>query len=95
MDEEREKDPLLTSDKCAELCGIKAQTWRGYVRHGYAPAPDDPDADRAPNRRVLRWRRSTVLRFMRSRLGQGRRTDIAKKKQEPGKIRVQVPEERS
>lgn len=57
---------------CADYCGITASTWRKYVSQGHAPAPDDPDDDRPPNRRSPRWHPATVTSWHTGRLGPGR-----------------------
>ncbi len=64
---------LLTGPQIAALLGIGDATWRGYVSRGQAPAPDDPDDGRPPNRRTPRWRRATVEQWQATRPGQGRR----------------------
>lgn len=68
-------DPLLTGPEAAERIGVTAGTWRGYVARGYAPKPDDPDDDRPANRRMPRWRTSTVDHFAANRIGQGKRLE--------------------
>jgi hypothetical protein len=55
----------------ALIAGISPGTWRAYVARGDAPPPDGREAiSGAPW-----WRVSTVERWMRSRPGQGARTD--------------------
>jgi predicted DNA-binding transcriptional regulator AlpA len=68
-------DPLLTGPQVAARVGLAPATWRGYVSRGHAPAPDDPDDDRPPNRRQPRWRQSTIDRWQAARPGPGARTD--------------------
>lgn len=72
-------DPLLTGPQSAQRAGLAPATWRNYVHRGYAPPPDDPDGSQPPSRRNPRWHASTVDRFKASRLGRGRRTDLAQK----------------
>ena len=60
-------DKLLTGRDVARLLGIAPQTWRTYVMRGQAPAPDDPDAGTPVNRRVPRWRLSTVRTYVQGR----------------------------
>ncbi len=62
-------DDLLTGPQIAALLGIGDATWRSYVSRGQAPAPDDPDDGRPPNRRSPRWRRSTVEQWKAGRRG--------------------------
>lgn len=66
-------DPLLTVAEVAALIGWTTGAWRAEVSTGRAPAADDPDADRPANRRMPRWRRSTVIEWKRKRPGRGRR----------------------
>lgn len=77
-------DRLLTGPEVARLLGIDPSTWRQYVRRGYAPKPDDPDADRPVNRRMPRWRVDTVARYRAERKGQGHRSDLPVPKRERG-----------
>ncbi|MDP8971195.1 MAG: hypothetical protein M3N52_12020 [Actinomycetota bacterium] len=62
----RQADPLLDYRDAAKLAGIAPETWRAYVRQGYAPKPDV----RAP---VRQWRRSSVEHFRANRIGRGNR----------------------
>ncbi len=71
------KDPWLTSQQVAELLGwSRASTVRAAVANGYFPKPDDLDADAPANRRRIRWRTSTITKFMAARPGAGARTDL-------------------
>lgn len=69
-------DRLLTGPEVARLLGITPGAWRSLVAKGYAPAADDPDAERAPQRRSPRWRLDTVAEFRRNRKGRGHRSDL-------------------
>ncbi len=80
-----DRDPWLTSTEAAERAGIQARTFRKYVDMELAPPPDDPDADRPANRRIYRWRTSTIDHWMANRVGQGRRRDLVNGKR-PVKI---------
>lgn len=75
-----EEDPWLGLGEVAARAHVRPDTWRSYVKRGYAPPPDDPD-DQDPGvpkeRRRRRWRTSTVDAYLASRPGQGRRTDLA------------------
>lgn len=64
--------------KAAEYLGISPVTWRGYVFRGVAPAADghDDDLDRDY------WLQSTLDTFKANRIGQGKRTDLARRKSE-------------
>lgn len=72
-----DEDPLLFSDKAAEVAGLQVRTWRKYVQMQIAPPPDDGDEDRPAARRMPRWHRSTVEYFLGHRTGQGARSDLA------------------
>lgn len=80
------EDPLLTITQAAARAGLKRGTWQSYVSRNLAPPPDDPDqydsdgAEIDKFRRRPRWRGSTVDTFRDNRLGQGRRTDLSKKR---------------
>ena len=56
---------------CAAYVGVDPMTWRGYVSRGTAPAPDDPDDDRVPQRRTPRWRPGTVQAWQETRMRPG------------------------
>lgn len=56
-------DPMLTVAEVATLTGVGASDFRARVRRGTAPRPDDPDEGRAPERRMPRWRLSTIRRW--------------------------------
>jgi hypothetical protein len=60
-------DPWLTTADVCRVLRIAPDTWRAYVNRGQAPAPDDPDLGRPANRRTLRWRESTVRRYVANR----------------------------
>ncbi len=64
-------DSLLTGPQVAGRLGISPGTWRGYVSRGRAPAPDDPDVGRPPNRRQPRWKTSTIDTWQTDRPGPG------------------------
>ncbi len=51
---------LLTGSEVAQILGIGLSTWQAYVSRGKAPAADVPELDRPANRRIPRWRASTV-----------------------------------
>lgn len=53
---------LLSGPEVAAVLGIGADTWRSYVRRGYAPAPDVPGVG-CPERRRPKWRLSTVRTY--------------------------------
>lgn len=78
----KEADPWLFGPQVAEVLGIQPRTWRKYVETGYAPKPDDADEDRPLNRRMPRWRTSTITAYKArfKRPGQGRRTDLSPEK---------------
>lgn len=59
-----------TVQQCAAAWEVQPATWRGYVAHGYAPAPL-PGYDE--QRRRL-WDAETVRSYPRH--GQGARTDL-------------------
>ena len=59
--------------EAADHCHVTPATWRSYVARGMAPAPDDPDAGSAPNRRRPRWRADTVRTWHAARPGKGGR----------------------
>jgi hypothetical protein len=63
-------DDLLTGPQIAVLIGVSPSTWRAYVARGQAPAPDDPDTDRPPNRHTPRWLISTIDAWREARRGQ-------------------------
>lgn len=71
-------DPLLTGPQVAGRLFIKPATWRGYVKRGHAPPPDDPDENTVKERRTPRWRQSTIDAWHASRPGRGTRTDLSK-----------------
>jgi predicted DNA-binding transcriptional regulator AlpA len=58
---------LLTTAEVSRLLGIKPHTWRTYVLRGQAPAPDAPDLETPVNRRLPRWRLSTVREYVQNR----------------------------
>lgn len=68
-------DELIVGNAAAAAyVGLRPDTWRPYVKRGKAPQPDD---------RVISggfalpaWRRSTLDSWIRSRPGQGARTDL-------------------
>lgn len=70
-------DPLLTGPQTAGRLGIKPGTWRAYVHRRQAPPPDDPDLDTPVNRRLPRWRTSTIDRWDDARRTQAWRKDAA------------------
>jgi hypothetical protein len=55
-------DPLLTASEAAARAvpAMTASDFRSRVARGLAPEPDDPDDDRAPQRRRPRWKVSTI-----------------------------------
>lgn len=58
-------DQYLTAPQCAELAGIKPDTFTSYVHRGYAPAP----VGRIGDRRV--WDRDTVAEWVAGRGSSG------------------------
>jgi hypothetical protein len=58
----------------AQIAGITPATWRSYVSRGEAPPPDGREAISG----TPWWRVSTIERWMRSRPGQGSRTDLVR-----------------
>jgi hypothetical protein len=82
------------SDDAAAYVGKAATTWRSYVSKGLAPKPDDPgDMRQHPKRRRPRWRAETLDGYKTGipctpgevwakRKGQGRRTDLHRRKAE-------------
>lgn len=73
-----EDDPWVTTAQAAAIAGVRPATWRKYVSDGLAPKADDPQEDVPANRRNPRWRRSRVEQFRDNRVGQGRRSDLAR-----------------
>jgi hypothetical protein len=59
--------------EAASHCHISPATWRGYVSHGLAPTPDDPDQGSSPNRRRPRWKANTIRTWHAQRPGHGGR----------------------
>jgi predicted DNA-binding transcriptional regulator AlpA len=68
---------LLDTAAVAELAGVQPATIRGYLSLGYMPVPD-VRLGQAPG-----WYRETIDRWLRSRPGQGHRTDLRDAKQRP------------
>jgi hypothetical protein len=65
-------DPLLTTAETAARLGIAPATWRWHVTQGSGPPPDDPDDGHPAERRMPRWRLSTVKAWEATRRGPGR-----------------------
>ncbi len=60
----------ITNAEAAVVAGVAASTWRNYVAHGRAPAPDGRLGA------TPWWYRSTVTAWAETRPGQGARTDL-------------------
>jgi hypothetical protein len=67
------EDERLSVRAAAALAGVAVDTWRAYVTRRKAPQPDG--IDETFGRRW--WWRSTVLRWLEERPGQGSRSDLA------------------
>lgn len=68
-------DPLLTVKEAAARAEVKPVTWRWYVKHEYAPAPDVADLSTPANRRTPKWRTSTVDAYIARPKKPGKRRD--------------------
>jgi len=64
-------DKLLTSTQAAQHAGLAASTFRDYVADDRAPGPDLKIGGRG------HWYESTIDEWLRTRPGQGARTDLA------------------
>ena len=71
-------DPLIGYREMSERAGIKPSTLRGYRAAGRLPEPDDLTVPDRP-----RWRLSTFEAWMRTRPGQGHRTDRDRASDQP------------
>lgn len=58
---------LLFSAEVATLLDMSPETWRSHVTRGTAPPADDPDLDRPRNRRMPRWKLSTIAQWQAAR----------------------------
>lgn len=63
---------LLTSARCAEVAGVSATTWTGYVARGRAPGPITH-----LNARTPLWDATEVQVWHDNRPGRGARTDLS------------------
>jgi hypothetical protein len=59
-------DRLLTAAEAAALLGMTAPTFRAQARRE-GLTPDEPEADRPPNRRTPRWKLSTIAKWQHTR----------------------------
>lgn len=68
-DGDRVFDPnrLITVRECAALTGMSSSAFRARVSTGAAPAPDEPDLDRAPQRREPKWRAGAIVAWQQTR----------------------------
>lgn len=74
----RKRDVEIIGNADAALhVGVKLSTWSGYVARGLAPEPHRREVIRGYARPV--WRRATLDKWLRSRPGQGARTDLSER----------------